>query len=336
MRSGTNPPWWLPTQHVFLANATLLALLPALALRQGGFWLVGACLFYFLPLGPYLKYGGDLVHVGGQPVPLPYLPLLLHFPLLEKLFWPNQSMFLFAMCVAVLLALNLDWLFRKTALRPVPALLVAGVVLGVMALEMAGRGQLPLPQTAMTIPPLYRAEGQGRGYIYLPIGRRYWETPRDTSFNRDYYHGSDLTLVDMHLAMHGGKGLFGRPHYLAGKDYWLYEPYELTTQPFLRWLVALGASKPPRFEARDLEQVTGDGYDFAVVHERLCAHRADRGAYRVDLAEGKRSFDEICRLMKEHFGAPVYEGQEASWDLGQTSDAIALQPYRVAIYRLHR
>ncbi len=331
-----SPPWWLPAQHTFLANATLLALIPALVLRRGGFWLTGALVFYLLPLGPFLKFGGELVRIGGEPVPLPYLPLLLHFPLLEKLFWPNQSMFVFAMCIAVLVALNLDWLLRRTGLAGWRAGLVAAALVAVMALEMVGRGQVPLVESKVTIPPLYLAEGRGRGYIYLPVGRRYWEIPRDYTFNRDYYHGSDLTLVDMHLAMHGGKGLFGRPHYMAGKDYWLYEPYHLSTQPFLRWLVALGERTPPDFEERDLAEVVGEGYEYLVVLERLCAHVAERGGYRIDLPDGQRRYAEICAALRARFGAPVYEGQEFSWDQGQEPGSIALTPFRVSIYRMRR
>lgn len=334
---GFTPPWWLPNQHTFLANATLLALLPALLLRRGGFWLMGALVFYLLPLGPYLKFGGELVRIGGQPVPLPYLPLLLHFPLLEKLFWPNQSMFLFAMCVAILMAGNLDWLLRQARLKGVAALAVGATLVGVMALEMIGRGQLPLTRSEIVIPPLYQAEGRGRGFIYLPIGRRYWEVPRDFTFNRDYYHGSDLTLVNLHLAMHGGKGLFGRPHYMAGKDYWLYEPYHLSTQPFLCWLVALGEREPPSFEPQDLEQVLAEGYEYAVVHERFCSHLTDRGAYQLDLEEGRRRFDGIFKTMRQHFGAPVHEGLEPSWDQGgATPYEVSVQRFRVAIFRMSR
>ncbi len=331
-----SPPWWLPSQHTFLANATLLALVPALILRRGGFWLVGALVFYLLPLGPFLKYGGELVRVGGEPVPLPYLPLLLHFPLLEKLFWPNQSMFLFAMCVSVLVALNLDWLLRRTGLWGWRAGLVVATLVGVMALEMVARGQVPMITSQVTVPGPYLAEGRGRGHIYLPVGRRYWEIPRDYTFNRDYYHGSDLTLVDMHLAMHGGKGLFGRPHYMAGKDYWLYEPYHLTTQPFLRWLVALGERRPPEFEDQDMAQVLDEGYEFLVVHERLCAHRAERGGYKIDLPDGRRRYLEICATLRQRFGAPVYEGLESSWDQGGQPGSIALTPFRVSIYRMRR
>ena len=298
---------------------------------------MGALVFYLLPLGPYLKFGGEVVRIGGQPVPLPYLPLILHFPLLEKLFWPNQSMFLFAMCVAVLVSGNLDWLLRQARLKGVAAVAVSATLLGVMALEMIGRGQLPLVRSEVVIPPLYQAEGRGRGFIYLPIGRRYWEVPRDFTFNRDYYHGSDLTLVDLHLAMHRGKGLFGRPHYLAGKDYWLYEPYHLSTQPFLRWLVALGERKPPSFEPQDLEQVLAEGYEYAVVHERFCSHLTDRGAYRIDLEDGRRRFDEILKTMRRQFGAPVYEGLEPSWDQGgATLDEVSVHPFRIAIFRMRR
>ena len=331
-RTEASPPWWIPLQHSFLANATLLAVVPALALRRGGFWLGATLLFYLLPLGPYLKYGGDLVEVGGQPVPLPYLALLARFPLLEKLFWPNQSMFLFAMGVSVLVALNLDWLFRRPGLTGRTRGAVVVLLLALMGLEMAGRHQLPLPQTPWTVPPLYEGEGRGQGYIYLPLSRRYWEAPRD--FNRDYYHGSDLTVVDMHLAMHGGKGLWGRPHYLAGKDYWLYEPYHLSTQPFLRWLVALGARELPEYQPEDLAQVLDEGYRYLVVMERLCVHVPDRGSYRADLAAGGQVFDLLTGTLRSRFGPPVYEGKETSWDQGLTPGGVSPHPFRIAIFRM--
>lgn len=329
VRSQTSPPWWIPLQSTFLANATVLAVLPALLLRRGGFWLAGALLFYLLPLGPFLKWGGDLA---GNGISLPYLPLVLYFPLLEKLFWPNQSMLLFAMCVAVLLALNLERLLALPRLRgPLPAA-VCAAVLGLMVLEMSSRGQLPLPATEWSVPQVYTGAGRGSGYVYLPVGRRYWETARD--YNRDYYHGSDLTLVDMHHVMNGGKGLWGRAHYTAARDYWLYEPYNLSTQPFLRWLVALGDREPPPFEPRDQQQVMAEGYRYLVVLERLCVHVPDRGSYKVDLAEGARRFDALSATLRERFGAPVHDGTEVSWDQGIQPGGVTPHRFRVAIFDL--
>lgn len=329
VQSQSSPPWWIPLQSTFLANATVLALVPALLMRQGGFWLAGALLFYFLPLGPFLKFGGDLV---GQGVPMPYMPLVLHFPLLEKLFWPNQSMFLFALCVAVLVALNLERLFAAARLRLPLQAVVGAAVLGMMVLEMSVRGQVPLPRTEWSVPPPYVGEGRGAGYIYLPVGRRYWEVPRD--YNRDYYHGSDLTVVDMHLTMHGGKGLWGRPHYLAARDYWLYEPYNLTTQPFLKWLVALGEREPPSFDARDQQQIVDEGYRYLVVLERLCVHIPDRGSYKADVRQGAERYDAITRALRERFGAPAWEGTEVSWDQGLTPGGVTPHRFRLAVFRM--
>lgn len=325
-------PWWIPLQCTFLANAVLLGLLPALFLRKGGFWLAGAIFFYLLPLGPFLKYHGDIVQLGQHPVPLPYLYLIQYMPLISKLFWPSQSMFLMALCLSMLVALNFNWfLDRKGLSKLMPTMLII-CIMSVGSLEMLHRNQLPLPQTKLNIPEIYTQAGRGQGYIFLPLGRRYWEVPRD--YNRDYYHGADLTIIDLHLTMSEGKGLFGRPHYMAGKDYWLYEPSNLSTQKFLRWVTALGIRPSPEFSAEDLAEVQRDGYKYFVVHERICDHVQDRGSYRVNFAVGQENFEKICKELSEKFGPPVYEGVEDSYDQGIQTGSVVLHSFRIRIYEI--
>ncbi len=333
--SPMNSPWWLPLQCTFNANITLLAIIPSILRRKGGFWLCGAFVFYLLPLGPFLKYGGGLAEIGGSNIPLPYLYLIQYFPLLTKLFWPNQSMFLFAICLAMLIAMHLDWLFKKPGLGKMWPAIIACSIIAAITIEMIGRKQLPVPQTKLNIPPVYVNEGFRKGYIFLPIGRRYWEVPRD--FNRDYYHGSDLTIIDLHLAMSEGKGLFGRPHYMAGKDYWLYELCNLASHPYLRWLVSLGTDrKRPEFTNEEEQQVISEGYDYIVVHERICAHIQDKGSYIVDLDKGKKTFDKMCQELEARYGSAVYQGTETSWDQGIVRGTVAAYPYRVTIFKISK
>ncbi len=335
INSPTSSPWWLPLQCTFSANITLLAILPSIIRRKGGFWLCGALVFYLLPLGPFLKYGGGLVEIGGNNIPLPYLYLIQYFPLLTKLFWPNQSMFLFALCLSMLMAIHLDWLFKKPGLGKMWPAIIACSIIAAMTIEMKGRNQLPIPQTQLNIPPVYVKEGFRKGYIFLPIGRRYWEVPRD--FNRDYYHGADLTIVDLHLAMSEGKGLFGRPHYMAGKDYWLFEIANLSSHPYLRWLVSLGTNrKRPEFTDAQERQVIDEGYDYIVVHERICAHIQDKGSYKVNFEEGRSIFDKICQELKARYGPAVYHGTETSWDQGIVQGTVTAYPYRVTIFKISK
>ncbi|MBQ7567273.1 glycosyltransferase family 39 protein, partial [bacterium] len=296
-QGSTSPftsPWWGPWQCTFLANAVILGVLPALLWRRFSFWLIGAFVFYFLPLGPFLKYGGTLVNVHDNAIALPYLYLIQYFPLLAKLFWPNQSMYLFAICLAMLIGTNMDSLIERKSWfgSRLIQITLGALLLTIPVMEMRSRHQLPLPQDAITIPPLYVNEGWQQGYIYLPLGRRYWERLGD--FNRDYYHGADVTIVDLHLAMHHGKGMFGRPHYMAHKDYWLYHPYNLSTHPYLRWLVALGVRPSPEFSAQDQQQITDEGYRYLAVHERICCHLDLEQTNATDLEGGARIFDTIC------------------------------------------
>ncbi len=328
------PPWWGPWQCTFLTNALIIGLFPALILRRQWFWILGTFIFYLLPLGPFLKYGCNLVEVQGQAIPLPYLYLIEYYPLIAKLFWPNQSMFLFAICLTMLIGSNLDYLFSLRALHGKTLIsgLIAVSILTIPAMEMRQKQQLPLPQDSLTIPPLYLNEGRDQGYIFLPIGRRYWETFGD--FNRDYYHGADVTVIDMHLAMSHGRGLFGRPHYMAHKDYWLYNPYSLTTQPFLRWLVSLGVRDSYDFSASDQQQIVDEGYRYLVVHERICCHLQLEKTNRTDLENGRKIFDSISAELQKKYGDPVYKGTETSWDQNIENSNIIPIKYRINIYEI--
>lgn len=333
-RSPYTSPWWGPWQCTFLANALVLGLIPGLFLRRQRFWLIGAFVFYLLPLGPFLKYHGTLLVVNGNALALPYLYLIEYFPLLAKLFWPNQSMFLYALCLAMLIADNMSYLLDCKTWRTSRAIswLTVLLVMFVPVAEMRSRAQLPLPQDKLTIPALYSGAGQGQGYIYLPLGRRYWERLGD--FNRDYYHGADVTIIDLHCAMHKGRGLFGRPHYMAHKDYWLYHPYNLTTQPYLRWLVALGVREDQPFSPADQQQIVDEGYKYLVVHERICAHLDLERTNMTDLKGGAKIFDSICAKLQAKYGKPVYQGNETSWDQNLVPFDIVPHTFRVSIYEI--
>ncbi|MCB9780052.1 MAG: hypothetical protein H6742_15915 [Alphaproteobacteria bacterium] len=94
---GSDLLFWLRRVPLDTSNRLGLALLAAAALgfrkaptrqRVAALWLVG--LGAVMVLGPYLRWGDEVVLIGGQPVPLPFRALALAHPFLERLTWPER------------------------------------------------------------------------------------------------------------------------------------------------------------------------------------------------------------------------------------------------------
>ena len=65
------------------------------------FWIAAYFVLYLLPLGPMLKYNGQRMVLFDHYIPLPYLWMVHNFPMLDRLFFPTQSIGLWAMSVGV-------------------------------------------------------------------------------------------------------------------------------------------------------------------------------------------------------------------------------------------
>lgn len=323
-----DPPWRLPTINTFDAVLTAAGLL-AIGFVPGSlrFWSVAVVALYLLPLGPFLKLGGQRIVLFDHYIPLPYLWMVDNLPLLDRLFFPTQSMGLWAMAVGTSVGLALS------RLAPSHERLAVGLGLGLIvasAGNMAWRQQLPLPATEVAVLETYRSEGGG--FIYLPTNLKYWDG--DASFNREMYVEPDLKHVDFHMALHGRKSLWGRNQYLAGKDLWMFQPETAAANSFLRFLIYADRHDDVYTDA-DLAQMCSAGLQHVVLSERLCSHAPRQGDYVTDLAQGAARFDEMSMRLQKHLGPPVEDTTEVTWEKFQGNDLeIRPQRYRIRVFKI--
>lgn len=323
-----SPPWNMPGMMTFSAVLSAVAVVCLFLVPKGQrFWIVAFGALYLVPLGPALCLDGQVLSLGGRDVPMPYYFMAGYLPFLDRLFFPNQTMVLWVMACAVVIGLGLS------RLRPRVAWTVAAVVLVLAAAEMHHKGVLPVATSPVVIPPLYleARDKPDEGFIYVPVNLRFWE--REGRNDRELYNGTDLTHIDYHMAMHGRKSLWGRNQYLAGDAAWMFEPPAAMTNTFLRWLLDIDRADE-RYDAADVRAVRDNGFRWIVVLERFCSHPPARGGYRTDLAAGRKGYDEICARLRARLGAPVFEGDDPSWDRWIVEDGVVPHTYRMAIFAI--
>ena len=323
-RDQFNPPWTLPSMHTFDVLLTLAAVASLFALRPRHRVLAAAfVVLYTLPLGPVLKSNGSVVEVGGHAIALPFTLLVRWLPYLDHLFFPTVSMGLWAMVSGTVIALGVERLAeRHRDLTWVGFALVAASFWHMRALD-----QWPLPCTALRLPPQYASADEG--FIYLPANLPFWREGR--SPHREFYVEPDLKHVDMHLALHGRKSLWGRNQYLAGADIWMFQPPTALANSFLGWLLD-DPSAPPTYDEADLRQVRTAHLRYLVVMERLCAHQAREGDYQLDLGRGAVAYDRLCERLRATFGPPVHEGTETTWEKYLVPTTVTPHDYRISVF----
>lgn len=323
-----SPPWNLPGMMTFSAVLSGVAVVFLFFVPKGQrFWVAAFLVLYLVPLGPVLCLDGKVLSLGGRDVPMPYYYMAGYLPFLDRLFFPNQTMGLWILACAVVMGLGVS------RLQPRVAWGVVAVVLGLAAAEMHHKGVLPVATSPVPIPPLY-LEARNKpdeGFIYVPVNLRFWE--RDGRNDRELYNGTDLTHIDYHMALHGRKSLWGRNQYLAGDAAWMFEPAAAMTNSFLRWLLDIDRADDP-YDADDARTIRANGFRWIVVLERFCSHPPARGGYRTDLEAGRKGYDDICRRLRGRLGAPVFEGDDPSWDRWIVEDGVVPHTYRMAIFAM--
>ena len=323
-----SPPWNLPGMMTFSAVLSAVAVVCLFLVPKGQrFWIAAFLVLYLVPLGPHMCLDGQVLSLGGHDVPMPYYFMAGHLPFLDRLFFPNQTMVLWVMACAVVIGLALS------RLQPRVAGVVAVAIIGLGAADMYRGGVLPVASSPVVIPPLY-LEARNKpdeGFIYVPVNLKFWE--REGRNDRELYNGTDLTHVDYHIALHGRKALWGRNQYLAGDAAWMFEPAAAMTNTFLRFLLDVDRADGT-YDATDMRHIRDNGFRWVVVLERLCSHPPARGGYRTDLEAGRKGYDEICRRLATHLGAPAFEGEDPSWDRWLVEDGIVPHTYRMAIFAI--
>ncbi|MBQ7502188.1 hypothetical protein IJT93_05660 [bacterium] len=344
VQSPLSPACQIPLEHTFSANITFMALAACLTLflyknyprrRLQIMWLAAAVCFYFLPLGPLLKWKGCFIGVFGRTLLTPYRVLCEYMPLFNKLVWPSQTMLLFILAVASFLALACDALQNHSKLSKPTLIGITVCLLILPVFEQLKRSHLPMPATEAppknTVVQKTDRPGAESGYIFVPVERKVWESALD--FNRDFYYDSDLTLVDMRITVDGRKGLFSRHQYNTGKDSWLFEYQNMIDQPFVRFILDLGSETVPKsFSKEALAQVQNEGYRYIVVSERMCCHIKNRGSYLLDRHAGEIIYSDICSRLNAVFGQPVCELEETSYDRSLSGGMIEPNKYVLSFY----
>ena len=347
LQSPINPPQSVPTEATFSANISLMAVLAFVLLlcqvtlknrSRLKFWCWAAAAFYWLPLGPFLKHKAQLVYWQGSPIPLPYKFFCDHMPLLNKLFWPCQSMLLFAVAISVFIAMSLEALGENKKFSPQLMAVIAAAVIILPLSEAIQRSQLPWPSTrlAATITSKDKpAQALSKSMIFVPLGRRPWQAISD--YNHNFYYDPDLTLIDLRLAIDRNRGLFSRHLYNSGKDVWLFDRQTLLDQSFIGFITDLGSPYIPRhFTQSDLEAVQHEGYNLIAVSERLCSHRPRSGAYTVNQIQGQAIFEDICQRLEVFFGQPIDILEEPSYEKDLIPGEVTPKTYLIKIYDTRR
>jgi len=281
---------------------SLLALFPLYLLQKEkpkfwGFWLICLVFFYVLSLGPYLKFGyqGNMVTLGqGIGIRLPYVVLFKYFPLFSRLFSPCRLISMVSICLAVLLAFNLKWLFGKLDKIKFLPLGVSLLLLFLLFFSLESRGQSPLPVTRLYLPDFYRelAKEKVDGIIELPLGMG--------------------DLGNFYQIFHHKRVLRGWGEYSIPKDFpegeikWLARlPQTISPQnSFVELVKILDPGKPlpemqlpGSFSPESLDELRIAGYRYALLHEAEFV--------RIDLAGGGERYKIAKSILERLLGRPV-------------------------------
>ncbi|MGM9992311.1 MAG: hypothetical protein ACI376_05635 [Candidatus Bruticola sp.] len=351
LKSPVNPPQSVPTEAVYSANLSLMAILAFFLLATGAiqknlawliFWCSSSFVFFWLPLGPFLKINAELVYWRGSPLAMPYKFFCDHMPLLNKLFWPSQSMLLFVISVSVFIAMSFEAMLSRKKLSQYLVAAISIIVICLPFVEAWQKAQLPWPSTKVSEPIFPVANNvklnavfPENGVIFVPLGRRPWLS--DNDYNHNFYYDPDLTLIDLRLVIDKNRGLFSRHLYNSGKDTWIFNQQTAVDHPFIGFISDLGSNYEPRsFSHNDLKQIQYEGYNFIAVSERLCSHRPLSGSYTTVLDQGQKIFQEICQNLEKFFGPPIRTFDEYSYEKDLKLGEIVPKTYRIKIYDTRR
>ncbi len=171
-------------QQIYIGYAAMLLALVGVAglvggvsrrLRQEGwFWLCSMLFFFWLTLGPSIRWNGRPLGVPGP------FALVSQLPFFSGNRYPSRYSVMLLLCAAVLVAYGLAWLFERMRnhgrLQSIPQRrLVSGSIILVTLFFFAEHLSIPLPLNDFRIPPIYQrlADLPERGTLLeLPTGWR--------------------------------------------------------------------------------------------------------------------------------------------------------------------
>ena len=299
-------------QHPQGLNPLLLLLL-VLPLARGiqGWYLVGLA-GLLLVGGPYLRWGpeGHPLQIGGNLVPLPFLPLYRWLPGMTWVQSPVWFAPLLYLGLAGLGAQNLMALKTSFEEHAFLVPLVVLVVLSVTTLDAGHRGSLPLGHVRLEPPSRYVSlDPRAGGLIESPgTGDRKL---------LDFYQASTGLVVLAGAADREALPGLSTP---AARTY--QTPLELADLPFLRHLLEPGRFPLGPDPRGDLEVLRQAGYSTVVLHESRFG----------GLASGPRTFLHLLATLSSLVGPPVL-GMDPAANL-QASPSQGLPKRRLAVFSL--
>lgn len=325
---GDSVSWNYPFLFEYRRSAPLVftgIVLLGLALfrRRPWLWIAAMLLGYVLTLGPYLR-GGLTEEYAAVPtgILMPQALFFKYVPFFSRLFSPVRMGGLFGLGFGVVLAWAVACGFQRLrvagAMRP---LLLALVAVPLLA-QMTRSSQIPLSYTPVDVPDVYPwlAAQKDVGVVELPF--------REGDYVNYYQMFHEKRVLEG-----WGSGSLP-PGYPPGRTQWLGERLsgDLPDNPFLRYLRRLndGDASLPYREA-DVQRVVGQGYRYAVLHERGC--------YIVKASQGHEHYLWMRDLLERRFGPPLRLSREHLRERGsddREADDSGLYAYEIAVYDLGR
>lgn len=318
----------------------IIALGAAIVLfRQTWPWLAGLLGFYVLSWGPHLKYMGHEVLSGGQPVTLPpYLWLYRHLPFFARLSWPDRILQMVFLCIAVLAGFALARAFQVLGKGAGRRWWASGVIVALLAYELAARGVLPIPSTPLVLPPAGPWSEKG-GVVELPVLDFFAPGVGEFSENQ-------AQVVNFYQSIHGQKVLglrFQAIGFPGSEDGDIFTLPQWRRNTFLQFLTLVSRPGAPaaefisKLKPEDLEALRGRGYRYLIIHERgfqdlpLGSPRPFRTR-----REAARGYDQAMIMLGRVIGTPAAEFAEYRWvesQIPEWSGAFPLRRLHQDVYR---
>ena len=246
-------PWlgdWVATQpfpndkgqQIYLGVAvTLLALIGLVALfrrreqrAEAWLWLGTTLLFWWLTLGPTLRWRGEDLGIPGP------FALVSQLPFFSGNRYPSRYSVMLMLCVAVLVAYGLRRLWDARPESPRHLRFAAGLTVGFVALFIVEHISIPLPLNDFRVPPIYArlaAAPADEVVLELPTG---WRNGARVLGKSDVL----IMMQQWYQTAHGKRRLGGNTSRNPA-----YKFQYFTDAPLIGDLIALMNSDDPRLAA---------------------------------------------------------------------------------------
>jgi hypothetical protein len=295
-----SPPWEYPFslsyRRCIPLIVTLLALIPLPFVgKKPWLWLGAFLFFYLLSLGPYLKTGtGEsyLLYPWGDPVGLLHLLFFKYVPFYSRLFSPIRVCAFVTLCVGVLAAGNLAFIFERARFPKSLGVILTLACVVIFLGQSRSSGAWPVQTTKLYIPQYYYrlAKEPDTGIIEMPFRMG------DFQNFAQVIHGKKVLL---------GWADGGVPQpFPRCRAQWLARTDDLHDNTFIAYLESFNSwPRPPTpFLKADLDFLRKIGYNYIVLHERGC--------YILNPLKGKVIYEWMQSEFARHFGKPTWSGTE--------------------------